>query len=277
MPEPQYADLHLHTCFSDGSYLPGELVEAACGAGLSAIAVTDHDTIEGVEPVREAAADTSLQVVAGTELSVRFEDEEVHLVGLFIDTDNDRLNQALDDLRKKRRQRIVKIAEKLQRFQIKIDPQEILETAGTGTVGRLHVAEMLLRKGITSSIAESFWKYLGDKAAAFVPKPDIDFGAGCELIHQAHGIAVLAHPGTQPDERRLAAMAHAGIDALEAYYPMHDDPLIRRYINLAGRFGLGISGGSDCHGQMKEQVQIGTVKLPMRYFDQLEKRAEQWA
>lgn len=270
----KFADLHLHTAYSDGSYLPDELVASALGAGLDIIAVTDHDSIIGVEPAIEAAAGAGLEVIAGTELSVRFNEEEIHVVGLFVDIHSETLVSSLDELRRKRQMRIIEIAEKLSRLQIRIDPHAIIQKVGRGTVGRLHVAEQLLQKGITTSIAESFWKYLGDKAAAFVPKPEFPLEDACRMIHEAHGVAVLAHPGAVPDPDRIRRMADAGLDAIEAFYPSHDEAVTRAYLDIAKRFDLGVAGGSDCHGEMKDQVLIGRIKIPIAYVDDLRKRAK---
>ncbi len=277
MNQLPFADLHIHSIYSDGSYLPQELVEAAEAAGLGTIALTDHDSVTGVEPTVEAAAGRNVRVIPGAELSVRLGDEEIHIIGLYVNPHNSRLNQSLDELRMKRQLRIVEIAEKLRKLQIRINPQEIIKRCGRGTVGRLHVAEQLLERGITSSIGESFWKYLGDKSAAFVPKPDFPLEDACRLIHDAHGIAVLAHPGTEPDEGRIASMVDLGLDALEAYYPIYDQAITNRYIEIATNLGLGISGGSDCHGDMKGNIFLGQIKVPGHYVDELERKAAAWA
>jgi len=269
------ADLHLHTVFSDGAYTPEELVEAARRAGLAAIAITDHDTLAAVERARRAAARLP-EVIAGVEFGTPDQEgpgEETHIVGLFLDPSSDELQSALARFRALRRERVLRVIEKLNRAGLKLDPEEVLDLAGPGSLGRLHVARALVAAGYARSVGSAFRLWLGPGRPGFVPRHRPSVAETIALIHRAGGVAVLAHPGKTGCDGDIGPMVEAGLDAIEAYCPDHTPDQVRRYLEAARRYGLLIAGGSDCHGRAKETITLGRVRLDLDLVEALRARA----
>ena len=272
MSLPRRADLHLHTSASDGTYEPEELVRLACELRFDAIAVTDHDSVASVEAAVDAGRRLGVQVIAGVELSTRFDDVEAHLVGLFIDPTNAGLTALIDRAVEERRTRLVRITERLAEEGIDVSADDILDEAAGGSVGRVHLAEALVRSGHTSSISESFVRFLAEGRPAYVPKWSPSPETCCRTIREAGGVAVFAHPGDFIDELRVKHFVTAGCRALEAYYPTYGRTLTETYVKLADRLDVGVSGGSDCHGARKKRAFFGTVSVPMTCVEDLERR-----
>lgn len=266
------ADLHIHTCFSDGSYEPTELVRRARDLGFSVIAVTDHDSVGAVD---EAAAEGNIlgvRVVPGVELSARCDDAEIHIIGLFVDHANRELLRLINRAAAERRTRAVRTTEILADLGVHVSAEEVFAESDGASVGRLHVAEVLVRCGAVSSIAQAFYQYLGNNRPACVPKWSPSPEECCRIIHEAGGVAVFAHPGGVIDERRVRLLVEAGCQALEAYYPTYPQSLTEAYVNLAAELGVGVAGGSDCHGSRKVRTSFGTVSVPMEFVEDLERR-----
>jgi len=268
------SDLHIHSDLSDGSFSPTEIVEIARRSKLTHIAITDHDTVEGVAEEMEAGKREAVKTISGVELSTNFEGDEVHIAGLFVDIANRKLCRFLEDMKAERRQRIYKICEKLEQINLNISPEEVFAVSGKGSPGRPHVARALLRAGVVTTISEAFYKYIGDNCYGNVPKSSISAGKAIDLIREAGGLAVLCHPGETPDEDFIRNFFHLGIDVIEAYYPTYPSAAVDAYVGLARKYGLGVSGGSDCHGFGKDQVLIGTVRIPDEYVKDLYRRSE---
>ena len=265
----KFADLHLHTLFSDGVSTPLELILESKKAGLAAIAVVDHDTVDGIVPVIEAAKAEDIEVLAGIELSAEFEGLEIHILGYLIDYKNKELIERLAVLKQNRIQRIYKIAEKLQDLGIALDPQEVFDIAGEGTVGRLHVAKALVRQGRAGSIFGAFQKYLGDKGSAFCLGFRLSPSEAIKLIKDAGGIPVLAHPYTLHDDDLILRFIDYGLEGLEIYYPEHSQSMVNFYLDIAKKHNLLITGGSDFHGPIKPNVKIGCIKIPYELVEKL--------
>lgn len=270
-------DLHLHTTYSDGKDTPAELVGRAEALEFTTIAVTDHDTVAGVDEAVQAAAEggTGLRVVPGVEISSFHVDREVHILGLFVDTHSEPLLKTLERARVAREERVHGIVAKLAELGVDLDAEEIfaLAESASGAVGRLHVAEVLIKQGVTKSVAQSFQKYLGPNSPAYVPKWYPEPADCCRLIHEAGGISVLAHPGEGMDRDFVVGLVHEGIRALEVFYPTYSSELTQRYLDLARELDLGVSGGSDCHGRRKDSVLMGKIRLPEDVVQDLEARA----
>jgi len=273
MAQASASDLHIHSHFSDGTFSPAEIVEIARRSNLTHIAITDHDTTEGVAEEVEAGRKEGVKTIPALELSTDFEGREIHLAGLFIDTANKKLRRFLQKMRTERTERIYRMCEKLEELNVTISPGEILALAGHGSPGRPHVAHAMLRAGIVTTISEAFHKYLGDGRRAYVPKSPLAPRKAVELIRQAQGLAVLCHPGETPDDDLIRKFYHFGIDAIEAFYPTYQESTVQGYIELARKYGLGISGGSDCHGFRKEQVLVGSVRVPDSFVSDLYRRS----
>jgi len=266
------ADLHLHTNRSDGSYEPAELVRLAHKLRLDAIAVTDHDTVAAVEEAVAEGERLGLRVIPGVELSTLYGDADTHIVGLFVDHTNAELLELIGRAAEERRRRLVRITELLSENGIDVSAEEILDEAAGGTVGRVHLAEALMKQGTTNSISEGFLRYLGKDRPAFVEKWSPAPEECCRVIHRANGVAVLAHPGDFIDEAKVKGLIDAGCRALEAYYPGYSRAVTETYLRLAGELGVGVSGGSDCHGRRKKKRFLGTVRVPLEHLDDLERR-----
>jgi len=271
--EPTGADLHLHTCFSDGTFTPEELVRAARGAGLRAIAVTDHDCVDGVEPTRDAARGLPLEVISGAELSTESGTGEIHIVGLFLQLGGSRLEEEMRRYQERRRQRVYAICDRLREQGVELDPDDVFRLAPGKSPGRVHVAQALLGAGAVCTREEAFVRFLGNGAPACVLKERPAAETAIEIIHQAGGAAVLAHPGISRQDEVIPELAAAGLDGLEAYSSAHSPEVTAHYLALAERHGLAVSAGSDCHGHHAENIRIGCVRLADEELDALRRRA----
>ncbi len=270
----KFADLHLHTLYSDGTYTPVQLVCESQKAGLSAIAVVDHDTVEGISPVIQAAKDADLEVLPGIELSAEYENVEIHILGYLLDYQNKELRLRLDILKKNRRERIYKITDKLKAIGADLSPEAVLNLAGKGTVGRLHVARALVKEGLVENVFEAFQKYIGDKGPAYVLGFKLSPREAIQLILDAGGIPVLAHPYTIPDDGLILEFIKYGLMGLEAYYPEHSQSMINFYLELARNNNLLVTGGSDCHGNAKSEIKIGSLRIPYELVEILKQAKE---
>ena len=254
------ADLHLHTNCSDGTYTPELLAERAVALQLRAIAVTDHDTLAGIVPVREAAAGR-VEVVSGVEFSVECEGVEIHLVGLFIDENHAALREALQEYRRRREARVYEIVDCLAECGIALKPDRVFECAGAGVAGRVHVARAMVEDRLVPDLNTAFNKYLGQGRRAAVPKVRHTPERTLELIREAGGVSVWAHPGLTRHDDFLPRLVEAGLMGIEAYSSSHSPSDERHYTRLAKRHRLLVSGGSDCHGMNKERLLMGAVRL----------------
>jgi 3',5'-nucleoside bisphosphate phosphatase len=257
-------DLHTHSTASDGSTPPADLVRLASGKGLTAIALTDHDTQQGLPAATAMGLDLGLEVIPGTELSLEFDEGAMHLVVLWLEPGTGPLQDRLRALQAGRGGRNRRIVEILTGLGMPVDIQEVEEEAGGGSVGRPHIAAVMMRKGYVTTIAEAFDLWLGSSGPAYVGRPRLTPEEGIGLARDSGAIPVLAHPHTLGITRskvmaelldRLAAAGLIGLEAHCAGYRRHERD---GYADLARRFGLIPSGGSDYHGSYKPGLQIGT-------------------
>ncbi len=262
-----YADLHAHTTASDGTATPEELARAARDAGMAYLAVTDHDTAKAVGGVvAEAARLGSLKIIPGVEISARGTPGSCHLLGLGVDYRNPSLNDTLADLLSARAERNRQLAERLTRLGAPITIEEVIAYAPEGAnLGRPHFALALVAKGYVSTPQEAFDRYLADGGSAFVPKDDLSPADAVALIHAVGGIAFLAHPGSltlaghETMDTRVRAYRDAGLDGIEAYYSRHTPAETARFLRLAQRYGLLVTGGSDFHGANRPGTHLNRV------------------
>ena len=261
MPE-KTADLHLHTRFSDGTDTPERVVELAKQAGLSAIAITDHDNTEAIAVAAAPAERCGIELIPGIEMSASTDGLEVHLLGFLMDLKHVALQEHLAEQQERRVQRVYAMVERLERVGVKINAQEVLELAGAGTVGRPHVARILLKHGYISTLPEAFSKYIGPDNPAFVQGSPVPPKDVIRLIREAGGVPVLAHPIYLKRDAVIEQFVKEGLVGLEAYHSGHTPEMVRHYEQMADRLGLLKTGGSDYHGQSKEGLPIGAVKVP---------------
>jgi predicted metal-dependent phosphoesterase TrpH len=270
-PEEKFIDLHLHTSFSDGTLAPEELISLAATSGLSAIAVTDHDTVRGIGRCIEAARQVNIEVLAGIELSAEYNGREVHILGYLIDYKNKNLLKQLNILKENRIKRIYDMAEKLGGLGLRLSPEDIFAASVGSVVGRLHVAQAMVQHGLVASTQEAFQKYIGDNCPAYVLGFKFSPKEAIRLIKEIGGIPVLAHPYTVNNDAVLLKLIEDGLMGLEAYYPEHSQAMTNFYLNLAEENNLLVTGGSDFHGDGKPAVKMGCLKVPYCLVDTLRK------
>jgi len=266
-------DLHTHTTASDGSFTPSQLVNYAKERDLRALAVTDHDTIDGNEEALSAGRREGLEVIPGIEISVDYSPGSMHMLGYFIDTGSQQLKEKLALLQDSRADRNPKIIGKLNELGLAVSYDEVVEVSGGGQVGRPHIAQVLLKKGYTTTIQEAFDKYLGKGAPAYFDKFRLNAEDAIAMITDAGGVPVLAHPFTlkcknQGElEELLKHLATRGLGGIEVYYTEHSEKQTKLYRLLAERNNLLITGGSDFHGANMAAVELGTGRggLPIPY------------
>jgi predicted metal-dependent phosphoesterase TrpH len=251
------ADLHVHTTCSDGSYTPAQVVDLARRSGLAAVAITDHDTLAGVAPAQAAARDTTVEIIAGVEITAEYEAREFHLLGYFVDIDDAALLEALARLGQHRLGRFWDMAGRLRACGVSLDDGELQALAGAGTVGRRHLAELLIKARRAGSVREAFSRYLHDNGRIAVPKLRLPVGAAIALVRGAGGVASWAHPAYDCTRESLAALRDLGLGAVEAGYPGFRPSRTRELRAWAAELGLAVTAGSDCHGPMPLGRAIG--------------------
>jgi hypothetical protein len=275
-------DLHLHTTHSDGSLPPGEVVALAHRAGVSALAITDHDITTAIPEAVAAGRHFGIEVIPGLEISSWYGDSELHVLGYFLDWQDAVLNERLAALRESRHRRNPKIIERLQALGIDIRYDEVRTLAGTEAVGRPHIARVLMNKGVVASAKEAFDRFLANGGPAYVPRELPSPAEAIRWIKAARGLAVLAHPtwvktteGTLTDlVRQLKA---DGLDGVEVHYSTHTPRQTREYLDLAKRLNLLVTGGSDFHGVTKPDIDVGIGRGTLHVPDSLLPKLKQAA
>ncbi|MBA4188069.1 MAG: hypothetical protein C0467_08620 [Planctomycetaceae bacterium] len=258
LARPRRADLHLHTTKSDGEFSPTEVAAFAQQAGLAAIAVTDHDTLAAVDAVRSEVAE-KLEVIAGVEISAAFMDREVHLLGYFMRTDHAELNAALARVCDRRRDRFQDYVAKLADRGHRIPAESVKQIEeATPSLGRRHIATLLVECRITHSRTEAFHRFLGPLRGEVMPKVLVPVEEAIHLVHAAGGVASLAHPSAELDDDAFRTLAGYGLDAIEVEYPWGRNSRTAALRDVARRFGFAVSGGSDCHGPDPSHRRIGS-------------------
>ncbi len=244
------ADLHIHTNCSDGFFSPVQIVNKALRHNLSIISITDHDTVSAVPEATEYAQRFGIEVIPGVEISSDIADAEVHILGYFIDINDDELNRYLKFSRDERFHRAERIIRKLNNLGLKITIEDVLKCSGNSSICRPHIAEALLKNEQVSSYYDAFNKYLGNHAPAYEKKVHISPGSAFKIIRDAGGIAIIAHPGNL-SENLIKDLMYAGADGFEVIHPSHNDQQTKYYKWLCNAYFLLPSGGSDYHGGKK--------------------------
>lgn len=273
-------DLHTHTLASDGTDSPTALMEKARVAGLAAVAVTDHDTVAGLDEAEEAGRALGIRVIRGCELSTHTRYGEAHILGLWLPRDVAPLEERLSHLRRKRCERNRGIVEKLRALGLNISLEEVRATA-TGSVGRPHIAAVLAARGYVRDVGQAFREYLGSGGKAYLPKEVLEPEAAVRLLAGLGGTVCLAHPLLQKCpvpwlEGLVKRLSGCGLTAIEAWHSEHSQADTRLCVEWARRFGLGLSGGSDYHGANKPGVHLGVgrggLRVPLDVLEKLEAR-----
>jgi len=271
-------DLHVHSTASDGQLSPADIVRKAAELGLTIIALADHDTVDGIVPALVAAqALPRLRVLPCVELSTDVPNGEVHVLGYFIDYTDHKLEATLKRFRNSREQRAQRMITKLEKFGIHIEWQRIQEIAGSGSIGRPHIAQAMLEKGYIASLKEAFTKYIGQGAPVYVEREKMTPIEVVELVLRANGLPVLAHPLTTDDpETMVIELKAVGLVGLESYYNGYTADEINKLLHLANKYNLIATGGSDYHGvDTGTETMIGGADVPMESAKRLIALAEQ--
>jgi 3',5'-nucleoside bisphosphate phosphatase len=265
----KFADLHLHTSFSDGTFTPEELVLQAQKNGLSCIALTDHDTVQGCARTAAACAPVLIEFIPGTELTAEHDDTEVHILGYFLDTQNQTLLAEIAKFQAVRKQRIYEMVARINEIGVPLKAEAVFALANCESPGRPHVARTLVKEGLARNLDEAFERFLKKGRPAWVPKAKMSARESVDLIHQAGGLAVMAHPGLNRTDDIIPALVDAGLDGIECFHTKHSTNMAERYLGLADQFHLLVTGGSDCHGFSKARPLIGTVRLPYEHVEKM--------
>ncbi|MCC6804617.1 MAG: PHP domain-containing protein [Anaerolineae bacterium] len=272
------ADLHLHTNASDGQYRPAELVELA--RKFDVIAITDHDTTDGVEEAQQAAAHYGAPIVIpGIELSAEDADGDVHMLGYYVDIHDGRFQEALARFRANRYQRGQRMVENLAAMNMPVDWNRVVEIADGGAIGRPHVARALLEAGYVESVKDAFDRFIGNDRPAYVARTRLTPEEAIALIHSAGGAAVLAHPGLLGDYRAmLQRLIPVGLDGVEVNHPSNDEAVRLDLRGIATANKLIMTGGSDFHGpKVKPDTTLGMVSPPDGAVEALKRAAARYA
>lgn len=263
-------DLHIHTEESDGTYSPQGAVKAAKGYGLKAIAIADHDTIDGVEPAMAAGEALRVEVVPGVEINTDYGELEVHILGYYMDLAKREFLDLLAKLRQERIKRMEHFVKNLSSLGIDVELERVFEIAGKGSVGRPHLGRALMEKGYVSSLREAFEKYLDRGSPAYVERYKFAPVEAVRAIRDADGIPILAHPGLLKRDDLIPSLVEEGLMGIEVFHSEHTPADIAHYMAMAKEMGLLMTGGSDCHGPGgKDRVRMGTVRVPYILLERL--------
>jgi predicted metal-dependent phosphoesterase TrpH len=271
----RFADLHLHTRYSDGTFTPRELVEHAVKLGFTAIAVTDHDTLDAVPEALVAGKELGLEVIPGVEITSRIDTQELHMLAyLFDDSWRDaNLRAVLDHATRVRRERIVQFVAKLNELGVALTVEDVYACSACGTVGRPHVALALAKRGFVTSVEEAFNRFLKRGKPAYVERYRMEASETIGHIKRAGGVAVIAHPGLNYLDKRLHGMVDQGMSGIEVWHSRHTPAQIEHYEKMTVTLGVCATGGSDCHGLGRDGMLLGRIKLPYERVEALKARA----
>jgi 3',5'-nucleoside bisphosphate phosphatase len=268
----RYVDLHIHTIHSDGSNTVNEVLDAASQKGLAAIAITDHDCIDAYPHALELGSQLGIEVIPGLELSSEFEGTDLHILGYFIDTDNPTLTRRLTEMKEARYVRAQRMVENLNRQGIDLRFDTVLAVAGVGAIGRPHIAAAMLREELVYSFREAFERYLGYGLPAYVEKYRMRPREIFDLVKQAGGVPVLAHPGVTKIDDRIDEFIRDGVMGIEAYHTEHSAAFQQNYVKVARKNNLAITGGSDFHNNNHNKSEIGVPRVPYSTVKSLKDR-----
>ena len=272
---PDKIDLHSHTLASDGALSPRDLVRKAIEHGVSVLAITDHDSTEGIAEARaEASRRPGFTLVPGLEINCDVEGAEIHVLGYLVDHEAPWFQEFLREQRAARTERVHRLAARLAELGMPIDPAEVLALAGEAAPGRPHVAQVMVKRGYVKSVREAFDKYLRSDGPANVPRHRLTPVEAIGVIRRARGVPVLAHPGLADRDAMIPALVDAGLGGIETYYAEHSTEQVRKYLDLCRRFDLVATGGSDYHGVHTGRTNPpGTPAVPLSAWEGVQARA----
>jgi predicted metal-dependent phosphoesterase TrpH len=272
MSESRFVDLHVHTTSSDGTFTPAEVIKAAQSEGLSALGITDHDSVSALPVIGEIGEKAGVEIVPGVELSAEENGQEIHILGYYMSWREDWFRKKLAMLSQTREERAREIVRRLNTLGIDLNFETIKELSGEGAIGRLHIARALEKTGYVKHVQSAFRLYLGDGKPAYVKKYPLTPVEAIEMIRELKGVSSLAHPGILRNSELILNIIKSGIDGLEVFHIEHSRSVTHGFLELAQKHNLLITGGSDCHGLGKGKKLLGKVKLPYKYLTALKER-----
>lgn len=264
-----WADLHTHTTQSDGLLSPEQVVAEAKNASLRAIAITDHDEVGAIDAALRAGSSLDVEVLSGIELSVSHKQFDVHILGYLFDHRHPRLISLIRDFQNERHVRLDKILAKLSALGRPISKASVIVKAGAGSIGRPHIADAMVDAGMADNYYDAFNRFLADGRPAYVPKKKLSAVDAIRLVHEAGGLAALAHPGQDIPDAIALEIIDAGIDAIETVHPKHGDARRLHYTAMAQAHGLLTTGGSDFHGGRKVYEKIGEPRASYEVVEKM--------
>ncbi|MEA1980120.1 MAG: PHP domain-containing protein [candidate division Zixibacteria bacterium] len=265
----QYVDLHLHTTCSDGKKTPSEVLDIVRKKNLVAFSITDHDSLDGYFAVRKLLKQGDPELIPGVEFSVSFEGGDLHLLAYDFDPDDKAINERLSHFQVNRNKRAQLMVKKLNELGLNISFEMVEKFADGASVGRPHVAQAIYESGAVKEYEMAFAKYIGNDKPGYVPKTNFSPQEAMDLIKNANGVAIMAHPVIDNNERFIEMMVKYGLDGIEVYHPYHKQRDTDRLKSLAERFRLIVSGGSDYHGRENRYGFIGSQKVPVSCFENI--------
>lgn len=273
-------DLHNHTLASDGTYTPTEVIKMAKKNGVKIIAISDHDTVSGLEEGRRAAEQEGLTFINGVEFTTEYYGVEVHILGYFFDHENEEFVAKLKALREEREDRTKQMVENLKALNLNITYEDVLEEVTGKVISRMHIAKALMNKGLVYTKQEAFMNYIGTGRPAYVKSQILDPISATKMIKAAGGLVSIAHPKLIALDRKqlndlLNELIPVGLDGIEAYYSSFSKADTEYYIKLAKERDMIVTGGSDFHGENRKHVKIGDVNVPNEVFEDMLKRLEE--
>jgi len=267
------ADLHIHTSFSDGTFSPQEVIAQAKKHRIDCVAICDHDCVDALELATDFAEKEGVELIPGIELTAEKDDNEVHILGYYIDWKNKILLKAIEEMQKIRIERIYDMIEKLKKVNVYIKPEEVFQISGKGSVGRLHLAYAIYNSGYTKYVKEAFKLYIGDGKSCYVNKFNFSPNEVIDIVLKSGGIPVLAHPGVMGRDEFISEYAEGGLRGIEVYHSDHSPKASEHYLEIAKKMNLLVTGGSDCHGLGKQNVLMWTVTIDYSLVEELKKAA----
>ena len=267
-------DLHMHSNFSDGVHPPAKLIEMAKEKELVAVALTDHDILDGIVEMKSAGEAAGIEVISGVELSCEFGGRDLHVLGYGVDPANKQFEGMLHQFRETRHKRGIKIIEKLNALGISIEPSEVIANSGQGALGRPHIAKALVEGGHVGNTQEAFDKYIADGGPAYVPKYKMDPKEAIKFIRGAGGLAFIAHPGVflERADASIEDLVAEGFDGIEVYHPTHNDDKRAALKKIADDRGMLVSGGTDYHGFPGRDLELGSVDVTYEIVERIKER-----
>ncbi len=267
----QKIDLHIHTVYSDGTYTPTKVVKKAKELGLAAISITDHDSVSGVGEAIRAGEKLGVEVVPGIEMSSDAGEDEIHILGYYLNWKDKIFLAQLQIFQKDRAKRNQRLLKRLEDLGMKLDHQEIKNMAPRGVVSRLHIARLMVKNGYVSSIEEAFEEWLNAGKPAHIKRMKVSPFEVIQLILKVGGIPVFAHPYLSKRDDLIPEMVKRGLMGIEVYQSVHNEQAVTHYRKIAEEYHLLVTGGSDCHGEGKGEILMGTVDVPASILEKLKK------